>query len=115
MKITTVGDTLDEDDETFSLRARQRRGRHRSRTAQGTGTIVDNDTAGLTVLDISVARARAAPRAATFTVALSVPSTREITVSFATAPVSGGATAGFDYVAQSGVLTFPAGSTRRRR
>ncbi|MET0554799.1 MAG: FG-GAP-like repeat-containing protein [Vicinamibacteria bacterium] len=110
VKITTVGDTLDEDDETFSLVLSGAAGAT-IEDGQGTGTIVDDDAASLTVLDISVAEGTGGTTAASFTVALSVPSTREITVAFTTAPVSGGATAGSDYVARSGVVTFPAGST----
>jgi uncharacterized repeat protein (TIGR01451 family) len=109
VKITTVGDTIDEDDETFSLLLSGAVGAT-IEDGQGTGTIVDDDTASLTVQDISIVEGTGGTTAATFTVVLSVPSTREITVAFATAPVSGGATAGSDYVARSGVLTFPAGS-----
>jgi hypothetical protein len=109
VKVTTVGDTLDEDDETFWLVLSGAVGAS-IEDGQGTGTIVDDDTASLTVLDLSVAEGTGGTTAATFTVALSVPSTREVTVAFATAPVGGGATAGSDYVARSGVLTFPAGS-----
>lgn len=46
---------------------------------------------------------------ATFTVTLSKPSTAAVTVSYATA--DGTATAGSDYVANTGTLTIPAGQT----
>ena len=46
---------------------------------------------------------------ATFTVALSAASTQTVTVAFGT--VNGSAAAGADYVARSGTLMFPAGTT----
>jgi uncharacterized repeat protein (TIGR01451 family) len=109
VKVTTVGDVIDEDDETFTL-VLSSPANATIEDGVGVGTIVDNDTAGISLLDISVGEGNSGITPATFTIALSVPSTKQITVNFATAPVSGGATAGVDYVAQSGVLTFPAGS-----
>ena len=50
-----------------------------------------------------------APLTAVFTVSLSAASRREITVDFATA--NGTATAGSDYQATSGTLTFAPGTT----
>ena len=110
VKVTTVADVIDEDDETFSLVL----GAPVNATIEdgvGVGTIVDNDTSGLSVQDLSVTEGHGGSVPATFIVSLSTPSAHEITVSFATVPVSGSALAGVDYVAQSGSLTFPAGST----
>ena len=110
VKVTTVADVIDEDDETFSLVL----GAPVNATIEdgvGVGTIVDNDTSGLSVQDLSVTEGHGGSVPATFIVSLSTPSAHEITVSFATVPVNGSALAGVDYVAQSGSLTFPAGST----
>ncbi len=86
--------------------------------ATGTATIVDDDTAPppapltLAIGDSSFAEgSAAAPGIATFTVTLSAASATPVTVSYATA--NGTATAGSDYVAKSGTLTFAAGETQK--
>jgi hypothetical protein len=110
VKVTTVADVIDEDDETFSLVLAAPVGAT-IEDGVGIGTIVDNDTAGLSVQDLSVTEGHAGAVAATFTVSLSTPSAHDVSVSYATVPVSASATAGTDYVPASGSLTFPAGST----
>ena len=68
-------------------------------------TIIEKDTPTLTI-----ERAQAAESAPmVFEVELSVASSEAVTVDYATA--NGTATAGQDYTAQSGTLTFPANST----
>ena len=62
----------------------------------------------ISVADATVTEGNAGTVAAAFTVTLSAPSTQPVTVDFATA--DGSATAGSDYVAASGTLTFPPGS-----
>ncbi|WP_433077943.1 choice-of-anchor P family protein [Dactylosporangium sp. CA-052675] len=64
---------------------------------------------GLTVNDVSVNEGAGS---ATFTVALSAPATTPVTVHYATA--NGTATAGADYTAGSGELTFTPGQTSRQ-
>ena len=61
------------------------------------------------VNDITVAEGNAGTTAAVFTVSLSGPSTITVTVDYATS--DGTATAGTDYQAASGTLTFPPGTT----
>jgi len=61
----------------------------------------------ISIEDVSVANGTSGTTAATFTVVLSAASARTITVDFATA--DGTASAGNDYVAQSGSLTFSPG------
>lgn len=68
------------------------------------------ETPSLAVNDVSVSEGHAGSGAtATFTVTLSVASPLAVTVAYSTA--NGTAVAGSDYVAASGILTVPAGST----
>ena len=64
---------------------------------------------GLSVNDVSVTEGNSGTTTANFTVTLSAAATSTVTVSYATA--NGTATAGSDYVAASGTLTFAAGTT----
>jgi len=49
-----------------------------------------------------------------FTVRLSIPNARTVTVDYATLEGDGSATAGSDYTATSGTVTFPPGSTAQQ-
>jgi hypothetical protein len=73
---------------------------------QATGTITNDDSPGLSVNDVTVVERRSGTTTAAFTVTLSPPVNQVVTVSYASA--NGTATAGSDYLAASGVLTFPA-------
>jgi extracellular elastinolytic metalloproteinase len=75
---------------------------------QAQGTILDDDAPGLTISDV-VVRERVAPAtaSATFTVTLAPTTGGTVTVDWATA--DGTATAGGDYVAGGGTLTFDPG------
>jgi hypothetical protein len=68
-------------------------------------------TPSLSIGDATVNEGQAGSTSATFTVALSAASSQAVTVSYATS--NGTATAGSDYAAASGVLTFAAGQTSR--
>ena len=63
----------------------------------------------LSINDVTVTEGNAGTVSATFNVTLSAAATGTVTVSFATA--NGTATAGCDYVANSGTLTFNPGET----
>ena len=63
----------------------------------------------ISISDCAVVEGNAGQTPCTFTVSLSAPSTLTVTVSYATA--NGTATAGSDYIAASGPLTFTPGST----
>jgi ELWxxDGT repeat protein len=63
----------------------------------------------LSVDDVAIAEGNAGSTIVEFTVRLSAPSTQVVTVSYATEDRT--ATAGIDYVAATGTLTFPPGTT----
>jgi VCBS repeat-containing protein len=103
------GDTQYEDDEKFFVNLT---GATNAVIAdpQGVGTIT-NDDAQPTVSagTVSVAEGNSGTTSATFNVTLSAPSGKPVKVNYATA--DGSAVAGEDYVATSGMLIFPAGTT----
>lgn len=110
VSIPVIADNLVEGNETFSVVLS-----NPSNLAIGVGTgiatIVDDDVAAISIGDVTVDPE--GPPGSTTTAALSVtlsnPSVVPVTVNFATA--DGTATAGSDYVAASGTVTFPANST----
>ncbi|MEQ1852782.1 MAG: Calx-beta domain-containing protein, partial [Chthoniobacteraceae bacterium] len=102
-----VNDALDEANETFTLTATRTAGTTSNVNATGTGTILDNDLPpDVTINDVTVNEAAGT---ATFTVSLSVVSGQVATVTYSSS--NGTATAGADYTAVSGTLTFAAGAT----
>lgn len=108
--VRVTGDSLDEITEAFTVRLSRASGaRLVDRVARV--RIVDNDPAP--VVRVSDARVGepgpGATRTASVSVRLSAPSGRKVTVGYTTA--DGTATAGQDYVATSGTLTFAPGQT----
>src|SRR5262249_13913312 len=73
----------------------------------GQGFILDDDTSSIVINNVTQNEGNSGTTAFTFTVNLSVPNDRFVSVNFATA--NGTATAGTDYVAGSGTLTFAPG------
>jgi hypothetical protein len=74
----------------------------------GVATIVDNDAGGsLSINDVAALEGPAGTSTLSFTVTLSAASAQTVTANFATA--DGTATAGSDYQAQTGVVTFVPG------
>ncbi|MFW3176630.1 autotransporter domain-containing protein [Xanthomonas phaseoli] len=103
------GDTLAEPDETFFVNVSNVTGATVS-DGQGLGTIVNDDAQpALSIDDVSVNEGNSGTTTATFTVSLSAASGQTVTVNYATA--DGTATAGSDYVARSGTLSFAPGVT----
>ncbi|WP_425612716.1 putative Ig domain-containing protein [Xanthomonas vesicatoria] len=103
------GDTLNEPDETYFVNVSNVTGANVA-DAQGLGTIVNDDTApALSIDDVSVIEGNSGTTTATFTVSLSTASGQTVTVNYATA--DGTATAGSDYAARSGTLSFAPGTT----
>jgi hypothetical protein len=110
--VVVNGDVLDEPDETFFVNLSNAQGATIF-DSQGLGTIADDDpAASLAINDVTVVEGNAGSVNAVFTVTLSSPSGQAVAVDFATQ--DGTATAGADYVAQAGTLTFPPGTTTRQ-
>ena len=77
--------------------------------AIATGTITDDDDAGVSIDDLSVTEGDAGTTPAVFHVSLSSPSVDDVTVDYATN--GGSATAPSDYISKTGSVTVPAGDT----
>jgi hypothetical protein len=109
--ITIVGDSLDETDETFSVRVSSPVGATIA-DAEGVGTITDDDAppsvSTATIVSVPEGSGGAATTAS-IDITLSEVSGRNVSVDYATA--DGTATAGSDYDAVSGTLQIPAGQT----
>ena len=75
--------------------------------AQAMGTITNDDAAGLSINDVSVAEPPTGSRTATFTVTLAPTAAGAVTVQYATA--NGTAASPGDYAAAANTLTFPPG------
>lgn len=107
--ITVNGDTLDEADETFTVTLS---GPTNATLldASGTGTITDDDASpSLAISDVTITEGNGGTTAAVLTVTLSAASGRAVGASYATVAGSAGSPA--DFTAQSGSLTFAAGTT----
>jgi hypothetical protein len=105
--VPVFGDTINETNESFFVNLSAPSGAVIA-DPQGQGTITDDDPTGLTISD-AVVQERVTPNTATaaFTVTLAPVSAGTVTVNWATA--DGTATAGPDYVAGNGTLTFASG------
>jgi hypothetical protein len=110
--VAVQADLLDEADETFVINLSGATGATIA-DAQGVGTIADDDSApGVSISDVTVTEGNAGSTAAGFTVSLSAPSGRTITVQIATA--DGTATEPADYTAVPlTTLTFNPGETTK--
>ena len=83
-------------------------------TAIGTGTITDDDTPRFSINSPSVAEGDSSTTSLTFTVTLSPASATQVAVNYASSDgTTNGATAGTDYTAVNGTLTFAANQTSR--
>jgi urease beta subunit len=111
--VAVVGDLLDEDNETFRLVLSDAVGAAIA-DGEGTATIIDGDaTPSLTINNVTVVEEVGTNplRGMVFTITLSAASGRTVTVKYATS--DGTATAGQDYNATSGTLTFAPGETTK--
>ncbi|MCB0116175.1 MAG: DUF11 domain-containing protein, partial [Caldilineaceae bacterium] len=108
ISVPVLPDTLDEDDETFTVTLSAPMGAT-ILDAVAIGTILDDDPAP--TLAINDANLGEADGSAVFTVTLSAVSGRTVSVNYATVDVS--ATASTDYTPTSGTLTFAAGETTK--
>ena len=112
--IPVIGDLLDEANEMFTvnLTNAQPPAIADITTATGTGTITDNDPSPSVVInDVSLTEGNIGSTNADFTVTLSAPSGRNLTVNYATANVT--ATQPADYTTTSGTLTFTPGQVTK--
>jgi hypothetical protein len=108
--VAILADTLDEDDETLSLElSAPTGGATLGSPATTTLTIVENDVAGTLQLASVAYAAGEGSASATITVSRSGGSASGVSVDYATS--DGTATAGSDYQASAGTLTFAAGQT----
>ena len=109
ISVVVHGDALNEADETFGVTLSDAVNATLG-TAQAVGTILNDDPLpSLTINDVSQAEGDAGSTNIVFTVTLSATSGRTVTVQYATADAS--ATAGSDYTATTGTLTFAPGVT----
>jgi len=109
ISVIVGGDTLNEADEIFTVTLSAPTNATIA-TPTGTGTIVNDDAMPtLRVGDASGAEGNSGTTTLTFPVTLSAPSGRTVTIAYATS--NGTASAGSDYVAASGTITFAAGQT----
>lgn len=109
--VPVLGDLLDEPTERFRVNLSNASGGTISDN-RGIGTITDDDpTPGISINDVNVTEGNSGQTNASFTLSLSGPSASAVTVQYATSNVT--ASAGSDYVADSGTVTFPANTTSR--
>jgi hypothetical protein len=106
--VPVLDDAMHESDETFSLDLSNPV--NGQGIPSGTATITDDDAApDVSIADANVLEGNSGTANLTFDVTLSNASSSDVSVDYATS--DGTATAGTDYVAASGTLTIPAGST----
>lgn len=106
--VSVQGDLSNEDNETIELNL-SNPDNATIDDAQGIGTITNDDPVPqVSIGDVTVAEGNSGTRTASFSVSLSAPSGRDVSIDWATA--NGSALAGQDYVAASGTLDFQAGT-----
>jgi thiamine pyrophosphokinase len=109
ISVPVIGDTVNEADETFTVTLTSPTNATIT-TATGTGTIQNDDgQPTLSINNVTQAEGNAGTTNFVFTVTLSPASGQTVMVNYATA--NGTATAGSDYTATSGTLTFAPGVT----
>src|SRR5437773_689958 len=111
--IPIVDDNITEGTETFGLTLSHVTGAASLGSPSTTSVLIDDNdpTPTISVNDVTVIEGDSGTINAVFTVNLSNPSAFTVTINYATA--DGAATAGADYQATSGVLTFNPGETTR--
>ncbi len=108
--ITPIDDSLDEASENFSIVLSAPTGASLGAASSHARTLTDDDPPPLVSIgDTSVAEGQSGTRIAVFTVTLSGPSSQAAIVNYSTADAT--ATAGADYQATSGTVSFAPGST----
>ncbi|MBL7904115.1 MAG: HYR domain-containing protein, partial [Bacteroidales bacterium] len=113
--VTVNGDTRIEDDEIFTVALSNlvNNGRNISlNTSTGTGTILNDDNATITINDVSIVEGNAGTSNLSFTVTMSGSASGTVTVDYATADNTATIADG-DYISVAGTLVFTAGQTSR--
>ena len=109
--VSVAGDLVFESDESFDVTLASPVNADLGDQAD-VGTITNDDlTPGLSVDDVSIVEGNTETSTATFTVSLSTPSAFASSVNWST--IDGTATAGVDYVAGSGGVSFAVGETSK--
>ncbi len=108
IKVPVLGDTIVEADETFQLQLSHPINATLN-TLQATATILDNDLPIVTANHASVVEGNDGTTNLLFTIKLNVPSTKSVSLDYATA--DGSAVAPEDYTSKRGTLTFAPGVT----
>ena len=115
ISVPIASDATDEPDETFKVTLSNPQESGQAPTladGEATGTITDDDPEpSLSVDDLQIGEPSTGTRTATFTVKLSAPSAKTVTVKAATVDHSARAPA--DYVSSSSTLTFAPGQTQK--
>ncbi|MGI9124765.1 MAG: Calx-beta domain-containing protein, partial [Mycobacterium sp.] len=109
VNVTVAGDAAVENDETFTV-ALSAPVNAALGTATATGTIRNDDTV-VSIADALVVEGNSGSKSAAFTISLAKASAAPVTVKYATA--NGTATAGSDYTAANGTVSFAAGETSK--
>src|SRR6185312_6173304 len=109
VSVTLINDNITEDFENFNFNLSNVTGNAVLGTPATSSVIIfdDDPTPVISINDVTVAEGNSAISSAVFTVNLDHPSALTITVNYASA--NGSATAGSDYQAVSGILTFNPG------
>ena len=110
ISIDVLGDTTDENDETFNVVLTSATNALLGAATTAIGTIKNDDIAPtLTLADVTVIEGRVA----NFGITLSAASGKDVVVHWITVPVAGGATSGVDFEEHltAETLTIPAGET----
>ncbi len=112
IQITINGDTVVEGDETFVVNLTNPSGATIA-DAQATGTITNDDSVlpTISISNPTIAEGNSGTTKLSYIVTLSAAQTTAVSVDFATG--NGTATAGSDYVSQSGTITFEPGQTSK--
>ena len=106
--VLITGDVVAEPNEAFGVTLRNAVNATIAKS-QGTGTIINDDSVTMSISDVTVTEGNNGTVNAVFTVSLSAASSQSGAVEYATG--DGTATAGTDFVAKSGSLSFTPGMT----
>ncbi|HEY0099416.1 MAG TPA: Calx-beta domain-containing protein, partial [Pyrinomonadaceae bacterium] len=97
IRVTVLGDTIDETDETFSLTLSNPVNATLGMQPSATVTIIDNDGPNISINDISISEGDFGLKNATFNITLSGASPQSISVNYSTIFTGGSSTSGHDY------------------